>query len=421
MKKYLFLLTVLLLMAAGQSCSSDDDGQAPEPVIDPVELPETTKLTRSEQELVNHSNEFAFTLFRQAQDVKISQVLSPLSVTFALGMLNNGAAGMTQVQINNVLGFGHTGADGINQFCYKMLTMAPELDSLTKVMIANAIYMNQPRQLLPTFEAKAKSFYNATLESRNFYDGKTMDVINQWVSDHTETMIRRVFTEASFNPDAASYLLNAIYFKGSWTNKFDKELTTKEEFCHAGESEELSYCDMMHQSGKFKYGETDDFQILRMPYGNESYQMTVLLPKVHEGQPANVLPTVPTAAEWQQMNEKMYTQLVYISFPRFETDTNIDLMPIMYRLGMTKAFQIGVAEFPEFCNTETYIDDIFQVAKIKVNEEGTEAAAVTVIEGVDGVGHEDHIKVFRANHPFLYVISDKNTGAVFFIGQYTGN
>ena len=144
MKKGIMWAAIALTMmatAALSGCSSDSNSVEPVFVIDPVEPPTSMELTRAEQELVNQSNAFAFNLFQMAQDEVKSQILSPLSITYALGMLNNGAAGETLAQINKVLGFEKTGADSINAFCYKMLQMAPTLDPLTKVMIANTIYM----------------------------------------------------------------------------------------------------------------------------------------------------------------------------------------------------------------------------------------------------------------------------------------
>ena len=171
----------------------------------------SVSLTRSEQELVTANNDFAFNLFRVA-DAQNSTILSPISITYALGMLNNGAAGETQAQINKVLGFGETGAEGINAFCKKMLTEAPNLDKSTKVLISNTIYMNKGYELKPLFVSKANDCYHAEPETRNFADGKTLDVINQWASDHTEKMIEKVLDKDSFDPSAISYLLNAIYF-----------------------------------------------------------------------------------------------------------------------------------------------------------------------------------------------------------------
>lgn len=406
--------TIIVLAAAVLTgCNSESDSQ--QPTICPV-APTSLQLTRAEQQMVTASNDFAFKLFSEVQDGVKSQIVSPLSITFALGMLNNGAAGETQKQINSVLGFADTGADGINTFCYKLLQGAGTLDPLTKVLIANTIYMNKPYELQTEFVQRAKTFYNAEPETRDFHDGMTRDVINKWGSDHTEGMIEEALKEDEFNPDAVSYLLNAIYFKGSWKKKFDKALTMKEAFMHAGGTEEMTYADMMHQTTNFEYAETDDCQALRLPYGNGSFQMTVLLPKAK----TNALPKVPTAEEWQQLNEQMDSTLVDVSLPRFETDTDIDLKPIMEKLGMPDAFNPFKADFRNFCNTAVYIELMKQVAKIKVDEEGTEAAAITVI-GVDtSIGPAPQYVTFRADHPFLYVISEQQTGAILFIGQYTG-
>ena len=415
-------LTMMAAVVAG--CSKDDSNvdngsiePQPEPIVTPVELPTSMELTRAELKMVSSSNEFAFNLFRTAQDETESQILSPISITYALGMLNNGAAGETQQQINKVLGFGDAGADSINAFCYKMLQMAPTLDPLTKVMIANTIYMNKPYELKQEFVEKAKAFYDADPETRDFHDGKTMDVINQWAADHTEQMITEVLNENTFDPDAVSYLLNAIYFKGSWTSKFDKAETVDEDFQTPIEGEVS--LPMMHQQASFDYGETDDYQALRLPYGKGSFVMTILLPK----KDSRAVPQVPTAEAWQQLNWRMYGHKVDVKLPRFESKTDISLKDIMRTLGMPDAFDGGKADFSNFCNTPTYIGMMKQVAKIKLDEEGTEAAAVTVIgvwEAALLPDEPEYVTNFHANHPFLYVISEQKTGAVFFIGQFTG-
>ena len=224
-------------------------------------------LTRAQQDLVEASNDFAFNLFRaltlpgksgaSPAGVAVSKsiVLSPLSITYALGMLNNGAAGQTQQQINNVLGYGDKGADAINTFCRKMLTESSTMDKLTKVSIANNIYMNTGYQLLPDFLSKAGQFYDAQPETRDFHDGKTRAVINRWASDHTEGMIKEVLTVDDFNANAVSYLLNAIYFKGIWQSKFNKSETKTEMFlCGDGTQKQRP---MMHQQHEFDYTENE--------------------------------------------------------------------------------------------------------------------------------------------------------------------
>ena len=374
----------------------------------------SVSLTRSEQELVTANNDFAFNLFRVA-DAQNSTILSPISITYALGMLNNGAAGETQAQINKVLGFGETGAEGINAFCKKMLTEAPNLDKSTKVLISNTIYMNKGYELKPLFVSKANDCYHAEPETRNFADGKTLDVINQWASDHTEKMIEKVLDKDSFDPSAISYLLNAIYFKGAWTEKFDKENTRDEAFkMETGEEKQLP---IMHQEQEFYYAEDDDCQVLRLPYGNKAYSMTILLPK--EGKTVRDLVKTLNKDTWERY-QRIGSAIVDVKLPRFESNTDLTLDKIMATLGMPNAFNPNLAEFPEFCNVPTYIDMMKQVARIKVNEEGTEAAAVTVIF-VKLANAAPRRASFHATRPFLYIISEQSTGAIFFIGQFMGD
>ena len=374
----------------------------------------SVSLTRSEQELVTANNDFAFNLFRVA-DAQNSTILSPISITYALGMLNNGAAGETQAQINKVLGFGETGAEGINAFCKKMLTEAPNLDKSTKVLISNTIYMNKGYELKPLFVSKANDCYHAEPETRNFADGKTLDVINQWASDHTEKMIEKVLDKDSFDPSAISYLLNAIYFKGAWTEKFDKENTRDEAFkMETGEEKQLP---IMHQEQEFYYAEDDDCQVLRLPYGNKAYSMTILLPK--EGKTVRDLVKTLNKDTWERY-QQIGSAIVDVKLPRFESNTDLTLDEIMATLGMPNAFNPNLAEFPEFCNVPTYIDMMKQVARIKVNEEGTEAAAVTVIF-VKLANAAPRRVSFHATRPFLYIISEQSTGAIFFIGQFMGD
>ena len=428
MKKNVMWLAIALMMAMVMaSCSKSDDEptndeETPEEVTndEPLssegnELKEIS-LTRAEQELVKGNNDFAFNLFRQVASQK-SEIISPISITYALGMLNNGAAGETQAEINKVLGFGKTGADGINDFCRKMLTEAPNLDKLTKVMIANTIYMNKDYQLKSDFITKAKTFYDAEPETRDFADGKTRDVINKWGNDHTEGMIPEVLKKDEFDPTAVSYLLNAIYFKGAWAEKFDKANTKDEDFKGYNAKKQVP---MMHQEHEFNYTETDDCQALCLPYGNNAYRLTILLPK--EGKTIDDVAKKLTVDTWQRF-QYMGSAIVDVKLPRFETKSDVDLKKIMAALGMPRAFDEKLADFSNFCNVPTYIDLMKQVAKIKLNEEGTEAAAVTVIGMVEksSMPSEPQRVNFHATRPFLYVISEQSTGAIFFIGQYLGD
>lgn len=373
------------------------------------EAPKEIELAEGEQELIDSNNDFAFNLFRKARGEK-SKILSPLSITFALGMLNNSAEGQTLQEINQTLGFGEAGADAINAFCQKMLKESNTLDEKTKALIANTIFVNEGcgYRLQEGFVDKVNTYYDAQPQNRDFYDGETMDVINQWASDHTMGMIPKVLDEKTFDPTAVSYLLNALYFKGIWSSPFRKENTQDEPF---GGGDEVP---MMHMEKSIGYAENDLYQAVRLPYGNGAYRMDVFLPR--EGKTVGEVLETLSGSNWQQ---KYQNTLIDLKLPRFETSTNQPLVQVMAELGMPTAFT-EEAEFPYFCNAPCCISDMFQVAKIKLDEEGTEAAAVTVI-GVETTSMPPVPTSFHANRPFLYVISEQSTGAIFFIGQYTGS
>ena len=423
--KMLWVAVALMMMVTACSSDGDELSEIDEPIVIPENNEQTPiSLTQAEQQLVTGNNDFAFNLFRLAgprvpsepagQEPEKATILSPISITYALGMLNNGAAGETLQQINKVLGFNN--ADEVNAFCKKMLTEALQLDKQTKVQIANNIYVNKDYTLNPVFVEKANDFYDAQPETRDFADGKTRDVINQWASDHTEKMIEEVLSEDEFDPAAASYLLNAIYFKGTWEVQFKKEETKEEAFKSTGKN-----VPMMHLKQQFLYADKGDYEALKLPYGNGAYSMTILLPK--DGKTTYDIAQSLTSESWKRMWKSGVPSegtIVDVKLPRFETNTDLDLVKIMSRLGMPKAFTVS-AEFPDFCNVPTYIALMKQVARIKVSEEGTEAAAVTVIGMKDSAIPSEPIHVnFHADHPFIYIISEQSTGAIFFIGHYTG-
>ena len=368
------------------------------------------ELTAEEKQLVESNNNFAFNLFRGARGEE-SSVMSPLSITFALGMSNNGAAGQTQQEINEVLGFGDAGADAINQFCRKLLTEAPTLDNTTAAEIANTVFVNSGRDfhLQQGFVEKANEFYDAEPTELNFFDVQnSIDIINGWANDHTHGMIPEVLNEQSFNMYAVSYLLNAIYFKGAWTSKFDKAYTREEPF-NGGQT-----VPMMQQWEEFEYAENDLYQAVRLPYGNGAYRMTVFLPR-----PDKTIDDVLTGMNGKNWESEIQgIKRVNLKLPRIKTGTNLPLVDVMSELGMPSAFDYERAEFPYFGNRGVYISNMFQKAVIDLDEEGTEAAAVTVIEYSDTAIPDEY--TFHADRPFFYIISEQSTGAIFFIGQYLG-
>ena len=370
--------------------------------------PKNIELTDDERQLVASNNDFAFRLFRKVRG-KTSSVISPLSITFALGMLNNAAAGQTQQEINQTLGFGEAGAGAINAFSRKMLDDANTLDAKTKAIIANTIFINEGQgyYLQEPFVETCNDYYDAQPQSRDFFDGETMDVINQWASDHTEQMIRNILNEQTFNPAAVSYLLDAIYFKGQWSSPFDAADTYEEPF-GGGPTVPV----MAKLFDDLEYADNDLYQAINLPYGNGAYKMTVFLPR--EGKTVGDVLDALSGSSWQTKGRKI---TVDVKLPRFESEKDVNLKQVMAELGMPTAFT-DEAEFPYFCNRPIYIGMMRQKARIRVDEQGTEAAAVTII-GAETTGMPEMAR-FYATRPFVYVISEQSTGAIFFIGQYTG-
>ena len=407
------MFTIMLVFAA---CSSNDNKEFNNGYDN-----KTITLEAREYVLVDESNDFAFNLFREISKqggTDKNLVISPLSITYALGMLNNGATGETQTQINKVLGFSGQGADGINEFCHKMIVNAPKLDSSTKVMLSNAIFLSNKYQLKDEFRNKAITYYDATLETCNFEDMQTLNTINLWAKNHTEGLVDKVLNERDYNKEAVSYLLNATYFKGSWATKFDKSATREMEFQTYTEQAYPRVL-MMHINSDFGYAEDNDSKVLSLPYGNGAYEMTILLPK--DGKTVFDLMQTLSTEKWKQYSTTLHKNVVEVDvmLPRFECEAKTDLKEVMSALGMPLAFAPEKAEFRNFCTgNNIFINKMSQSAKIKVDEEGTEAAAVTIVEGAATAMPQKYV---YANRPFLYIISERSTGTIFFIGKYMGS
>ena len=378
------------------------------------------ELSDAERQLVASNTKFAFRLIRQASEGQTdeSMLLSPLSITYALGILNNVATGETQQQICEVLGGDGVSVDVINGFCRKMLAESVTIDKETKVMIANNLYVNSARGfvLKPLFVEKALTYYDATPETRDFHDGLTRDVINQWASDHTEGMIKEVLKEDEFDSEVISYLLNALYFKGVWMLPFDEAQTEERPFG----TNRTAYM-MMQTAEDLYYAKNDFCQSVILPYGNGAYEMVVFLP----GMDKSVDDVIEGLCNSGLATLDYDSYEVLLGLPRFKTSTDVRLENIMSQLGMPLAFT-PMAEFTEFCGNEmdpnhrVFISLMKQVAKIDVNEEGSEASAVTVIGMKDYAVMPEQRVEFIADRPFVYVIRERSTGAIFFIGLYTG-
>lgn len=342
-------------------------------------------------------------------------IVSPLSLQIALGMLLNGAQGETASEICRTLGYNEGETAEVNAWCKLMLEQLPKLDKKTDLSLANAIFYNKKVTLKGPYREVVGTNYQAALEALDFTKTKAAaGVINDWCDKQTKGLIPKVIDEVS--PSALAYLVNALYFKGVWANPFAKESTRSETF--TDESGKKGKVPMMKLDGKqFNYGENDLWQALRLPYGNGAYSMTVLLPKkghtVREISAA--LAKDPQVVPYGKVEADIW-------LPAFETKYHIGLNEILQDLGMRRAFDPRYADFHAMSDYDSFVSFVQQDAVIKVYEEGSEAAAVTVI-GVELTAYipqQPKKVVFHADHPFLYLITESSTETILFAGKYAG-
>ena len=218
-------------------------------------------------------------------------------------------------------------------------------------------------------------------------------------------------------PSAVSYLLNAIYFKGTWMNEFDKKNTKLENF--RGYTRDIQKVEMMHQNEKFDYYENETFKAVQLLYGNGTYCMTVMLP--NEGKSIDDMMKGMDAEKFMTMMGNVEECKVDLKLPKFITEMELPLNDIISQLGAPSIFNPSKADFSRFAKGDFFVSQMLQKAKIEVSEKGTEAAAVTGAIMVASLGpREERSVVFHADRPFVYTITDQQTGAILFMGQFMG-
>ena len=439
MKKYLFILAAVVLSGAMLSCSSSEEesidlGEA-KTVVNMLSEAQPVQLTEAQRVFANDNNQFTLNFLKTVNDVDKSGksfIYSPLSITYVLGMVNAAAEGETEKELEQTLGFHEGGIQAVNDYCKKLIDGLPKVDDKVTLNIANAIFVNKDYTLKPQFEQDTQTYYDAKAESLDFSSPQTLDNINGWCNEKTKGMIPTILDEV--NPEMMSYLLNAIYFKADWASKFDQKNTKEETFTTEKGKTKLP---LMHQNVLISYLKNDMYAAVKMPYGNGYWDMTIILPE--EGKTTDDI--INLLAEnglyyGGDCDDGFFPYEVDLKLPRFETssDTNdLDtkepdkkggLIGIMQKMGIKLAFDDYFAQIPNMCEVPVYIDMMRQKAKIKVNEEGSEAAAVTVA-GLNKMSYvsqpiEYPKATFHANRPFVYVIREASSGVILFVGKFTG-
>lgn len=412
MMKHFFPLIGVCCLTVGMLASCSED----EPVTPNIKYnPGTIKLTTAQQAQVENSNEFAWKFFKEVSKGEQQDVfVSPLSVTYALGMLSNGAVGDTQKEILEGLEFRSGKVEDINSLCHQLMIESPKLDKSTKVSIANAVVANKNKPLQPDFKNVVEKQYQALVTNQDFSSPATLSFINQWASDHTQGMVPKILER--INPDGVSYLLNALYFKGIWYRQFDKKHTKKEAFTKADGTK--SQVQMMHQKEQFLIGENEMYQTVVLPYGNGSYEMIVVLPR--EGKKLSDVLVAMNGKQWKDNLKNTYSSEVDLKLPRFTSVYNRELNDVLKLLGMNAMFDPSKANLTKMSAVSSFVSMVLQKAKIEVDEEGSKAAAVTVVETLTTAAPPSRPIMFHANRPFMYAIAEHSTGTIFFMGTYQG-
>lgn len=371
-------------------------------------------LTDAQDSIIAKNNTFAVKLFEKTAKMQ-STVISPISVSYLMAMLANGANGQTKADIMKALQLEEKDLDEMNALYKMMIQRCGNTGKGTTLNIANYFAMNKEVKLEDAYANKMKNIYNAGIESLDFTSSKTTAHINNWCKKNTNGMIPSIIDKVDAN--ASAYIMNAIFFNGTWADKFSKSQTKNENF--RGYTRDITMVPMMHKSDKLLYWGNDMYTAVRIPYSNSSYTMTVMLP--NEGVSIDeMLKTMENAdlTAWRQDAEQC---IVDLKLPRFTTEADVTLNNIISELGAANIFNSN-ADFTNIAKSNMFVSQMFQKAKIEVSEEGTKAAAVSAaIMTMSALPTEEPKHVtFHANRPFVYMITEANTNAIFFMGQYTG-
>jgi len=400
-------ISFIVLLAVSITFISCSDKPS-DPIIDPPR-----QLTVLEKQLVNSTDNFSFKLFKKIYDTEpgANLFVSPFSISMALGMTLNGADGSTYDAMKSTLSLDSFTRQQANETYQSLMTLLGSIDPKVTMNIANSIWYNKDYTFQTDFIETNKKYFNAVVNAMNFGDPATVAVINNWVKTATKEKIDKIVERIS--AETIMYLINAVYFKGTWKYKFDQNKTKDDFFTtQAGKRVAIK---MMEQETDISTFYNELFTAVDLPYGSSAFSMTLFLPNY--GKNLQEVVSFLTRENFDSVIGQLLSSKKNLFLPRFKLEYKIKLNDVLKALGMDIAFDPDKANFKKLYDGgagNAYISSVDHKTYVDVNEEGTEAAAVTSVTiGLTSIGGN----TIRFDRPFLFLIREKNSGAIIFIGS----
>ena len=369
------------------------------------------ELTAQQLQLTESADRFGLKLFREVvrQEPDKNIFISPLSVSMALGMTANGAANATLDSMRAVLELDGLNEEESNAAYQSLMALLTQADPQVRFDVANSIWYRQGMTFKEDFYQRCKDYFDAVVQGLDFSDPASADVINGWVSDNTQAKIKEI-VDKPIDPSIVMFLINAIYFKGTWTYEFDPQDTKDDQFTLPDGTQVP--CKMMQQEADLPYMTNDLFQAVDLPYGDGLFAMTVLLPL--PGISADSIISELTPENWLDWIGGLDTTAIHLQMSKFKVEYKLKMNDVLSALGMGNAFS-PAADFSRMVpGGGIWIDEVRHKTFVQVDEEGTEAAAVTVVIMIDSAGQGITMRVDR---PFIFVIRERTSGAMLFMGK----
>lgn len=363
-------------------------------------------------EFIKSNNLFSFNLLKEIYSNNIEQnvFISPLSLAINLAMLSQGSLGLTQKEIFQILELTEFVLPDINNQYKKLLKHLSFFDNKIQIQISNSVCLNKNLDFNPEFLRKVKTSYQASIYSLDFSSPKSKETINNWVNTETKGKISEIVD--SLDSSSLVILLNAIYFKGEWTNKFNPTKTKPEAFYL--ENNKVKFSQMMFSDEKVESFYNKDFSAISLPYADGQLSLCLFLPEKQIG--LDKFLKNLTLEKWQEYFNKPWEKHTLVVIPKFKLEFKVDLINHLILLGIKEAFSTK-ANFQAMIDKaqDIFISQVLQKTFLEVNEEGSEAAAVTMsMTRMSGI-----VLTLIFNRPFFYVIRDNQTGLILFTGVLT--